>query len=197
MWSGPFGTRPMFGERRKCILKSDNCFEAVLASDWLNTCRNELARTGQVFCSAMHDKQLGDEKHRCGLANRIPLCWRVFSSCFIHVATLLTLSFAPAPHPNDFFSSCFLNVEQSANLQPWDAALWATWLLGTDPCVLMMWLRSLSAPWLIFDTPDAQHCISCMLSLVKTPRPVGFYQLPDMSCNAKCLRCILSVLLVL
>lgn len=63
----------MFGERKKCILKSDSCFEAVLASDWLNTCRNELARTGQVFCSVMHDKQLGDEKHRCRLANRISL----------------------------------------------------------------------------------------------------------------------------
>lgn len=64
----------MFGERRKCILKSDSCLEAVLASAWLNTCRNELAGAGQVFCSVMHDKQLGDEKHRCGLANRIPLC---------------------------------------------------------------------------------------------------------------------------
>ena len=49
-------------ERRRCILKFESCFEAVLALDWLSTCKDGLTKTGQVFCSAMHDKQYGDEK---------------------------------------------------------------------------------------------------------------------------------------
>jgi len=43
-------------------LKFESCFEAVLALDWLSTCKDGLTKTGQVFCSAMHDKQYGDEK---------------------------------------------------------------------------------------------------------------------------------------
>lgn len=44
-------------EERRWVLKLDSCFEAVLALDWVNTCRGGLARTGQVFCSVMGDKQ--------------------------------------------------------------------------------------------------------------------------------------------
>lgn len=44
-------------EERRWILKFDSCFEAVLALDWLSTCRGGLAKTGQVFCSVMGDKQ--------------------------------------------------------------------------------------------------------------------------------------------
>lgn len=44
-------------EERRRVLKFDSCFEAVLALDWLNTCRGGLAKTGKVFCSVMGDKQ--------------------------------------------------------------------------------------------------------------------------------------------
>lgn len=44
-------------EERRWVLKFDSCYDALLALDWLNTCRGGLAKTGKVFCSVMGDKQ--------------------------------------------------------------------------------------------------------------------------------------------
>lgn len=76
------------GEERRCVLKSDSCFKAVLALGCLNTCKNGLAKPGQVFCSVTHDKQ-GDEKHR--LDNRTFLSCKVLSLPMLSVWLLACL----------------------------------------------------------------------------------------------------------
>lgn len=54
----PLGHKPsVWEEERRWVLKFDSCFEALLALDWLNTCRGGLAKKqGKVFCSVMGDK---------------------------------------------------------------------------------------------------------------------------------------------